>query len=123
MSHGLLAFRSTLNMNQWNTLVLPVSLTGRQVADAFGEDALLADFKDIIEGETTAQFNFKTIPLNTDEVVVKSEMLYLIFPTRQPDIATGKTTSVVYGDKKIPGPVYLIADVSLQKGKDVPSIA
>lgn len=120
VNHGLLAFRSTLNLNCWNTLVLPVSLTGRQVADAFGEDALLACFKDISEGETTAQINFKTVSLNTDEVVVEPNMVYLIRPTREPDIATGKTTSVVYGDKKIPGPVYLIADVTLQKGKDNP---
>lgn len=120
VNHGLLAFRSTLSVGKWNTLALPVSLTGRQVADAFGEDALLADVKDIVEDETMAQFNFKTISLNTDEVVIEPNMVYLIRPTREPDIAIGKTTSVAYGDKKISGPVYLIADVSMQKGKDNP---
>lgn len=117
---GLLALRRTMLLNKWNTLVVPVSLTGRHVLDAFGEDALLATFQDVIETETEAQVNFSTTDLHTDEVVVKPGVHYLIRPTREPDIAVGATSTVNYGTARVPGPAYLLEGVTMTTSNKSP---
>ena len=119
---GLLALRRRLLVNKWNTLVVPVSLSGRHVLDAFGEDALLATYKDVIETETEAQVNFSTIDLNTDEVVVKPGVHYLIRPTREPDIAEGATSTINYGTTRVPGPAYLIEGATMTSSNKSPSL-
>ena len=53
--------------------MVPVSLNGRQIVDAFGEGTLLAAYQDIIEGETEAQVNFHTINLDTVRRIVGHE--------------------------------------------------
>ena len=120
VDRGLLALRRTLLLNKWNSLVVPVAVTGVQVKDAFGEDAQLAAYHDIIEMETEAQVNFQTIDLNTDEVVLQPNQHYLVRPTREPDIAKGRTSSVNYGTSKVSGPAYLIADAIMTAADKAP---
>lgn len=120
VDHGLLALRRSLQVNKWNSLVVPVSLSGRQIADAFGEGTLLAAYQDIIEGETEAQVNFHTISLDTDAEVIEPNVHYLIRPTREPDIAIGKTSTVNYGTARVPGPAYLVADASMDAANKTP---
>ena len=120
VDHGLLALRRSLQVNKWNSLVVPVSLSGRQIIDAFGEGTLLAAYQDIIEGETEAQVNFQTISLDTDAEVIEANVHYLIRPTREPDIAIGKTSTVNYGTARVPGPAYLVADASMDAANKTP---
>jgi len=120
VDEGLLALHRTLMMNRWNTLVVPVALTGHHVLDAFGEDARLATFKDIIETETEAQVNFGTIDLNTDEVVVQPGTHYLIRPTREPDIAAGAVSTVNYGEARVTGPAYLLEGATMTVNNKTP---
>lgn len=119
---GLLALRRTLLVNKWNTLVVPVSISGRHVLDAFGEGAQLATFKDIIEAETEAQVNFSTIDLNTDEVVVEPGVHYLIRPTREPDIAAGATSTINYGTSRVAGPAYLLEGATMTTSNKAPQV-
>ena len=114
IDHGLLAFRCVLRVNQWNTLVVPFSLSGRSVLETFGEGTRLAAVQDLTN---EAVVNFSTIDLNTDETVLQADQFYLISPTREPDIAMGKSTAVVYGPARVPGPVYLVPDVVIANGK------
>ena len=44
VDHGLLALRYDFQLNKWNPMTLPVSMSGRQVLDAFGEVTLLARY-------------------------------------------------------------------------------
>jgi hypothetical protein len=120
VDHGLLALRRSLQVNKWNSLVVPVSLNGRQIVDAFGEGTQLAVFKDMIEGDTEAQVNFQTISLDTDDEVLAANIHYLIRPTREPDIALGKTSTVNYGTARVPGPAYLIADAMMDAASKTP---
>ena len=120
VDHGLLALRRSLQLDKWNSLVVPVAVTGLQVKDAFGEDAQLAAYRDIIETETEAQVNFQTIDLNTDEVVLQPNQHYLLRPQREPDIAEGKTSSVNYGTTKVAGPAYLIAATTMTTADKAP---
>lgn len=105
---GLLALRRDFQLNKWNSLVLPVSLTGRHVMDAFGEDALLASFSNIVENENEAQVNYRTINLETDDEVIAPGVHYLIRPTREPDILVGQTSTAYYGATRVSGPAYLL---------------
>ena len=117
---GLLALRRTLLLNKWNSLVMPVSLTGRHILDAFGEGTLLATYHDIIETETEAQVNFSTIDLHTDEIVLQPGTHYLIRPTREPDIAVGATSTVNYGATRVPGPAYLLEGATMTTSNKTP---
>lgn len=120
VDHGLLAFRRSFHLGQWNSLVVPFSLTGQQVREAFGDDARLAYAKAVSEG-TWAALEFETIPLDTDDTVVEAGSYYLLWPTREPDIAEGEQTSVVYGSSRMPGPLYVIPNVSMASGQSAPA--
>lgn len=119
VDHGLLALRRSLNTNLWNTLVLPFSLTGEQVQQAFGSDAMLAYARGVSSGDMVT-IEFVTIPIDTDETVIEANQQYLIKPTREPDIAKGQMTSVAYGSSRLSGPVYLIPNVSMSSGQHQP---
>ena len=120
INHGLLALRRSMNLNTWNTLVLPFSLTGSQVRETFGEDALLAQPRAITESDV-ATIEFNTIPLSGDDVVIETGGFYLIRPTREPDLPQGELTSVVYGNGRVNGPVYIIPNVTMASGQKIPS--
>ena len=112
VDHGLLAFRRSMNVGQWNTIVVPFSLTGSQLRDAFGEDAQLAGLQGVTDGPTPT-VEFLTIDLGTDDVVLEANTHYLLKPTREPDIIEGGLTSVAYGSGTVVGPVYAIPNVTL----------
>lgn len=120
VNHGLLAFRRSFHLGQWNSLVVPFNLTGAQVREAFGEDAILARAR-AITGDAKAVLEFETIGLDTDDIVIEAGSHYLLRPTREPDIADGEQTSVAYGAIKVPGPLYVIPNVSLSTGQTMPA--
>ena len=120
VNHGLLALRRSMNINTWNSLVLPFSLTGQQVRETFGDGCLLAQARGVTEGDV-ATVEFNTIPLTADETVIEEGGHYLIRPTREPDLLPGEMTSVEYGGKRIVGPVYLIPNVTLNIKQTFPN--
>lgn len=112
LDYGLLALKRTLTIGEWNTLVLPFDLTGRQLRDAFGEDAKLATIRGIGEDDQTA-IEFETISLDTDERVLRANYHYLLCPTKEPDVAEGSSLSG-FGSTRVKGPLYMFPNVSLK---------
>ncbi len=112
LDHGLLALRCNLTLTGWNSLVLPISITGRQLTDAFGEGTLLAGIKGINEEDATI-VDFQTIDIVDDEIAIKANNHYLILPTKEADVDSNHT---LYGfaTKRVPGPIYLIPNVSMK---------
>lgn len=113
--HSLLALRRSLQLNQWNSIVLPVNLTGTQVADAFGQDARLARVRGFRDGDDAA-IEFETISLDTDETVIQANQHYIIEPTREPDVDEG-ATAYLSSNLRPKGPIYVIPDVSLSNNQ------
>lgn len=110
VSHGMLALRRTLVPGQWNSLVLPLALTGRQVTDAFGQDARLATVRGFRQGQT-AIVDYETITLDTDAIVVEPNLHYIVWPTREPDLPADKRATPL--DGRPYGPFYLVPNVSM----------
>lgn len=120
MTAGLLAFRRTLSVGRWNSLVVPFDLTAYQLRDAFGADVRLAALNDVTaDGDGSVRVDFKSVGLSDDNALaVSANQHYLIMPSREPDIAEGTQTSVTYGSAKVYGPVYAIAGVSMESGQN-----
>lgn len=115
INNGLLAFRRTFNTRQWNSLVVPFALTAEQVSDAFGEDAVVASIKGIVEGDV-ATIEFETIKAaKPRDIVIEADKYYIIRPTREPDVESGKTTTLTYGSDKVAGPLYVIPNVTVDR--------
>lgn len=122
VNHGLLAFRRSLAKDQWNSITVPFSLTGRQVLDTFGDGTQLAVYQSVTDGDTPT-VEFQTVALDTDDVVLEAGVHYIIKPTREPDIDANGETTVIYGSAKVKGPLYAIANVSMESGQVVPKNA
>ncbi len=120
VDHGLLAFRRSFNLGRWNTIVVPFALTGSQVRDAFGKNAMLALARTVTEGDV-ATLEFDAISLDTDDVVMEAGIHYLIRPTREPDLPKGKLTTAAYGSGKVEGPLYVIPNVTMVSDKSTPA--
>ena len=116
INYGLLAFRRSMNVGQWNSICVPFSLTGSQLLDAFGEDTQVAALQNVTDGDNPT-VEFQTLDLKTNDIVMEANQHYLIRPSREPDIAAGSQTSVNYGKTKVTGPVYAIAGVTLESGQ------
>ena len=120
VDYGLLAFRRSLNVGRWNSLTVPFDLTAGQLRDAFGDDCQLLEYHRAVSSPDPA-LEFATVDLSDgDVVVVTAGNHYLLKPTREPDIAEGNQTSVVYGKAKVAGPVYAIANVTMASGQVLP---
>lgn len=118
MEHGLIGLRRDFAINKWNSIILPLDLTGKQIRDAFGEDAQLAQIVGFNSEDQTI-IDFQTQNLNTDDVVLNANSHYLIYPTREPDVASGKAIANFYSSR-VYGPLYLIPDVSLVANQSIP---
>ncbi|MDE5987506.1 MAG: hypothetical protein K2H16_09575 [Prevotella sp.] len=69
--------------NLWSSIVLPVSLTGLQVRNAFGNDTRLAEVRGM-EGDMLV-FQKIDVPANDDGPVIKAGSFYIIETIRKPD--------------------------------------
>lgn len=119
IDHGLLALRRSLAAGQWNSIVLPVALTGQQVRDAFGQDAQVAQVRGFRQGDN-ATVEYETVDLDTKDVALLANFHYIIRPSREPDLPEGKT-GAVFGSDRPKGPLYLIPDASMDT-KQTPAI-
>lgn len=113
VDHGLLALRRSLVVNQWNSLVLPVELTGEQVRQVFGDDAQVAQVRGFHEGSNT-QVDYELIDLSTRSAAMLANCHYIVRPTREPDLAAGQAAQQ-FGSVRPEGPLWLIADATLQE--------
>ena len=64
----------------WNSIILPVDMTAAQVKEAFGENTKLAQFNALENN----WIKFSTVAVAGDDVVLKKNTPYIIYPTKKP---------------------------------------
>ena len=64
----------------WNSIILPVDMTAAQVKEAFGENTKLAEFNALENN----WIKFSTVAVAGDDVVLKKNTPYIIYPTKEP---------------------------------------
>ena len=64
----------------WNSIILPVDMTAAQVKEAFGENTQLAEFNALENN----WIKFSTVDVAGDDVVLKKNTPYIIYPTKEP---------------------------------------
>lgn len=75
----VLHLNRSFELNKWNTLILPVSLTYGQMRYAFGDDVKLAKLYTL----TPNSVRFKTVECNSDDdVMLEAFTPYIIKPTK-----------------------------------------
>lgn len=89
------------NKKGWNSIILPVDMTAAQVKEAFGEGVQMAEF-DRLENNW---IKFSTVDVAGEDVVLKKNTPYIIYPTKEP-LANYEYT--INGETNIlNGPVYV----------------
>ena len=89
------------NKKGWNSIILPVDMTAAQVKEAFGEGVQMAEF-DRLENNW---IKFSTVAVAGEDVVLKKNTPYIIYPTKEP-LANYEYT--INGETNIlNGPVYV----------------
>lgn len=77
-----LRLRKTFTVNKWNSFILPVNLTKKQVTETFGADTRLAKLTKLTE----TGIEFTSVKLSGDnDLALEAYVPYLIFPTKDPD--------------------------------------
>ena len=85
----------------WNSIILPVDMTAAQVKEAFGEGVQMAEF-DRLEDNW---IKFSTVDVAGEDVVLKKNTPYIIYPTKEP---LGNYSYTIDGVTQIlDGPVYV----------------
>lgn len=86
----------------WNSIILPVDMTAAQVKEAFGEGVQMAEF-DRLENNW---IKFSTVNVAGEDVVLKKNTPYIIYPTKEP---FGNYTYTIDGGvtEILDGPVYV----------------
>lgn len=64
----------------WNSIILPVDMTAAQVKEAFGENTQLAEFNALENN----WIKFSTVAVAGDDVVLKKNTPYIIYPSKEP---------------------------------------
>lgn len=89
------------NNKGWNSIILPVDMTAAQVKQAFGDDVQMAEF-DRLENNW---IKFSTVAVAGEDVVLKKNTPYIIYPTKEP---LGNYSYTIDGVTQIlNGPVYV----------------
>ena len=84
-----LRLAKTFTRNKWNSFVLPVDLTVKQLREAFGGTVRLAKLKTLTETE----LQFETVSLDgkaNNDIALDAYQPYIIFPTRTMEDNDGK---------------------------------
>ncbi len=89
------------NKKGWNSIILPVDMTAAQVKQAFGDGVQMAKF-DRLENNW---IKFSTVDVAGEDVVLKKNTPYIIYPTQKP---LGNYSYKIDGVTQIlNGPVYV----------------
>lgn len=78
--HRTFTKSATNDKKGWNSIILPVDMTAAQVVEAFGKDTQLAEF-DRLENNW---IKFSTVDVAGEDVVLKKNTPYIIYPTQKP---------------------------------------
>ena len=107
-------YQRTMTKGAWNTICLPISLTGSQIRTVFGSDCILSSFKGLDDDGTCILF--EDVDLDLEGLVAGKP--YIIKPTRDPDVAAGETEvqEVMNGGQNhtvsVEGPTYYVTGVT-----------
>lgn len=82
MKTKTLRLKKDFTLNKWNSFILPVNLTKKQVTETFGASARLAELTKLTE--TGIEFTSVNLD-NNKETALKAYVPYLIFPTKGAD--------------------------------------
>lgn len=82
MKTKTLRLKKDFTLNKWNSFILPVNLTKKQVTETFGASARLAELTELTE--TGIEFTSVNLD-NNKETALKAYVPYLIFPTKGAD--------------------------------------
>ena len=90
----------------WNSIILPVDMTAAQVKEAFGEGTQLAEFRALEDN----WIKFSTVNAAGEDVVLKKNTPYIIYPTKEP---LGNYTYTIDEDTKtLDGPIYVATGIN-----------
>lgn len=79
MKNKTLRLKKDFTLNKWNSFILPVNLTKKQVTNTFGTDARLAKLKELTE----TGIEFTSVKLTGDnDMALEAYVPYLIFPVK-----------------------------------------
>lgn len=111
-----LILKRTLNIDKWNSIMLPVSLTAAQVKTAFGEQCKLSQLPHQ-SGTIPTRIDFTKVNLSNDNAVaIKPNTLYIIKPTKEPIGTQGNSYQKTLKNGtviSVPTPFYIINNVTL----------
>ena len=85
----------TLKKDSWNSIVLPLDLTGAQVKEAFGKDAKVSELEKL-EGKT---IYYKSVELADNVVAMYAGKPYIIMPSDYPVLPAGAYYQRNYQEK------------------------
>lgn len=92
----------------WNSIILPVDMTAAQVKQAFGDGVQMAKF-DRLENNW---IKFSTVDVAGEDVVLKKNTPYIIYPTQKP---LGNYSYTIDGVTQIlNGPVYVADGINYE---------
>ena len=107
-------YNRTFTQGKFNTICLPISLTGNQVRQAFGNDCMLSKFDRLSANKSIIVFE----PVDLDTEGLDAGYPYIVKPTKNPDIAKGAFEYIEVGNggknhvARADGPVYYISGVT-----------
>lgn len=93
----------------WNTLTLPIDMTGAQVKNVFGDGVKLAKATGL-DDENPYCITFETVNANDG---IKAGDFYLIQPAKEPATPAGKTINII--NKEMTGPLYTLGRRNVSK--------
>lgn len=121
MKNKTLRLKKDFTLNKWNSFILPVNLTKKQVIETFGASARLAELTNLTE----TGIEFTSVKLdNNKETALKAYVPYLIFPTKGADQTKAYTAKYEQNatDKRLLVNIadnhYVIDKVSMQPTAD-----
>ncbi|MBR5393005.1 MAG: hypothetical protein IK148_09135 [Prevotella sp.] len=96
-------YQRTFAVEKWNTICLPLSLTGRQVRQAFGEDAKVCAFIGQLNNDPDGCILFsRSVDLdqdeNMDKYVIQAGTPYIIYVSKFPQHSSGMEVEVGNGN-------------------------
>lgn len=107
-------YNRTFTTGKFNTICLPISLTGNQVRQAFGNDCMLSKFDRLSANKSVIVFE----PVDLDAEGLDAGYPYIVKPTKDPDIAKEAFELIEVGNggknhvARADGPVYYISGVT-----------
>lgn len=106
--HRTFTKSATDDKRGWNSIILPVDMTAAQVKETFGESTQLAEFRALED----KWIKFSTVDVTGEDVVLKKNTPYIIYPTKEP---LGNYTYTIDEDTKtLDGPVYVATGINYE---------